>query len=398
MSRKELVEARLRRGWSQEDLAAKIEVRRSTVSEWERGVKAPYPTHVKRLCEVFGMTPEELGLHDNHITNDMMVSGKYIDDIIEQCTAGIEICRQLGNEQISSDNLQSAQTILASYVPMLQSISCIERTTPLLMQIYQIQHNNAYHLETISQALFYANEAVRYARKANDTTILTTTLHELASVYEWPLPGWSPRQRHSKSLELAEEMIHIQETKSNVPHRVQALNYIRHAKFQALSGLKQETYTSIGKAKDAQDHMIIDSTFNPTEIVNLLRQTAIAYSYLGEQAKAVDTFLQTLTINDDQIKPAIPAWPNKPEETPLSISNYIHISLLSETLYSMLRLLPPKKDKDLSVKLWKAALAKALELKSTTYYNEAQSLLTTMECIWPDDKEVADLCDLLVPW
>lgn len=74
-----------------------------------------------------------------------------------------------------------------------------------------------------------------------------------------------------------------------------------------------------------------------------------------------------------------------------------NFSLVAAT--NLVVLLPmAKKDKDLTIKLWKASLAKALELHSTTYYDEAQSLLRTMECVWPDDAEVADLRDLLVPW
>jgi hypothetical protein len=357
---------------------------RNTVSEWERGIKAPYPAHVKALCELYGMTPEELGLRDNNTINDITVNGKCIGDIITQCAAGIEICRQLSYEQISSENMRSAQSILATYAPILQALGSIERTASLLAQIFQIRRGNAYHLE-VPNVQLYGEEAVRYARLAGDTTILATTLHELASVYEWPLPGLSKHQRNRKSLDLVEEAVHVQETQQGVPHRIQAWNYIGQAKFQALNGLKQDAYTSIGRANDMQGHVTgpADSMFNP---VNLVRQAAIAYSYLHEQPKAVATFLEAVDINDSQIKPVIP------------MSNRLHISLLSEVLYSTLQLPPTKKDKDLSIKLWRASLEKALLLRSETYFSEAQRNLYTMECIWPDNAEIRDLRDLLIPW
>jgi transcriptional regulator with XRE-family HTH domain len=391
--RKELVEARKRKGWSQEDLAEKVGVHRNAVSEWERGVKAPYPVHVQRLCDLFGMTPEELGLMQNDTTNDIMVSGKCVGNIVEQCAAGVEVCRRLSYEQISSENIRSAQCMLTTYIPILQAVS-IGHTAPLLAQIYQIRRGNAYHLEGLSATLKYGEEAVHYARIADDVTILTTTLHELASVYEWPLPGIPLRQRHRKSLDLAEELIHIQETRSGVPHHIQAWNYIGYAKFQALNGLKQDTYTAIGKANDAQSHAIEANSeepityhvYSPVEPVNLVRQAAIAYSYLGDQPKAVSTFLQTIAINGDQAEPTMP------------ISNRMYTSLLSEALYSTLHLPMPKKDKDLSVILWKASLSKALELRSITYFSDAERNLHTMQGIWPDDAEIADLRDLLVPW
>lgn len=384
-ARKELVEARMRRGWSQGDLAAKLGMHRNTVSEWERGVKAPYPAHVKALCELYGMTPEELGLRSNNTTDDLVVSGRCMDDVIKQCARGIEICRSLSYEQITADNIATAQSILTTYVPILQAVQYMRCTAPLLAQIFQIRRGNAYHLEGQASTLAYGEEAIRYARIAEDATILATTLHELASVYEWPLPGMSSQMRNRKSLDLVEEAVHIQETRCGVPHRIQAWNYIGYAKFQALNGLKQDAYTAIGNANDMQGHVTgpADSMFNP---VNLIRQSAIAHSYLHEQPKAVATFLEAVDINDEQVKPVI------------DMSDRLHVSLLSEVLYSTLKLPPTKKDKDLSVKLWKASLNKALLLRSATYFSEATNNLNTMEAIWPDDAEIGDLRDLLVPW
>lgn len=389
-ARKELVEARLRRGWGQKDLAAKVEVRRSTISDWERGIKAPYPVHVQRLCDIFGMTPEELGLaykNTTKNTTNLLIHEGSIEDIIAQCVIGIDTCRTLGSEGGHSGIIAATQ-ILGTYIPMLKTLLSAQRhhsIAALLSKIYQIKQGNAYHLESTSQSLIYAQEAVRYARLSEDSTDLVIALHELTSVYEWPLPGLQSRQRHKQALQHMEEAVYIQEThRSNVPHQVQAWNYIGQAKFRALNGMKQESYRSIGKANEARQSGEFAGLYFNT--ANLSRQAAIAYSYLGEQPKAVSTFLQTVDINDDKVKPA------------LSMSDRFHVSLLSEITYSSLRLPMAKKDKDLTIKLWKASLAKALELRSTTYYDEAQSLLRTMECVWPDDAEVTDLRDLLVPW
>jgi len=384
--RKELIEARLRRGWGQGDLAAKVEVRRSTISDWERGVKMPYPVYVQRLCEIFGMTPEELGLIHKHTTNLLIHEGS-IEDIIAQCTIGTNTCRTLGSESGHSGIIAATQ-VLDSYIPMLKTLLPAQQhhsIAALLSKVYQIKQGNAYHLETTSQSLIYAQEAVRYARLSEDSTDLVIALHELASVYEWPLPGLQPRQRHKQALEHIEEVVHIQELRhAQVSHQVMAWNYVGQAKFRALNGMKQEAYRSIGNANEVRQSGEFAGLYFNT--ANLIRQAAIAYSYLSEQPKAVSTFLRTVDINDERVKPA------------LSMPDRFHVSLLSEIVYSSLRLPMAKKDKDLTVKLWKAALAKALELRSTTYYNEAQSLLCTMEGIWPDDAEVADLRDLLVPW
>jgi transcriptional regulator with XRE-family HTH domain len=54
--------AREERGWSQSRLAEELGVEEQTVRSWERGTRFPSPRFRNRLCEVFGMTLEQLGL------------------------------------------------------------------------------------------------------------------------------------------------------------------------------------------------------------------------------------------------------------------------------------------------------------------------------------------------
>lgn len=53
-------EARREKGISQEELAELVEVTRQTVSRWETGEGAPNAEYVKKLCEVFSMSADEL--------------------------------------------------------------------------------------------------------------------------------------------------------------------------------------------------------------------------------------------------------------------------------------------------------------------------------------------------
>jgi transcriptional regulator with XRE-family HTH domain len=56
-----LRQARKERCWSQADLAEQIGGTNETISRWENGVNTPQPEQLKKLCEVFGKTPAELG-------------------------------------------------------------------------------------------------------------------------------------------------------------------------------------------------------------------------------------------------------------------------------------------------------------------------------------------------
>ena len=54
------------RGWSQQDLVDEDErvlgLTARTVGRWESGQNKPSPYYAKRLCVLFGMTAEELGI------------------------------------------------------------------------------------------------------------------------------------------------------------------------------------------------------------------------------------------------------------------------------------------------------------------------------------------------
>jgi len=53
--------ARYERGWTQAELAEKVDTTFESVSRWERGIKVPGANYRKKLCDVFGKTAEELG-------------------------------------------------------------------------------------------------------------------------------------------------------------------------------------------------------------------------------------------------------------------------------------------------------------------------------------------------
>jgi transcriptional regulator with XRE-family HTH domain len=57
--------AREIREWTQPELAEKLGVAVRTVRAWERGDNSPIPLHRSRLCDLFDMTPAQLGLEED---------------------------------------------------------------------------------------------------------------------------------------------------------------------------------------------------------------------------------------------------------------------------------------------------------------------------------------------
>src|SRR5215472_16550650 len=61
-SRQRLVAERLRRRWTQQEVAEQIGTTPGNVSRWERGITSPGPYFRNKLCELFSMSAHELGL------------------------------------------------------------------------------------------------------------------------------------------------------------------------------------------------------------------------------------------------------------------------------------------------------------------------------------------------
>jgi transcriptional regulator with XRE-family HTH domain len=55
-----LRELRQAAGLRQEDVAKKLNVDQTAVSNWERGKNPPLPKYRKKLCKMYGCTEEEL--------------------------------------------------------------------------------------------------------------------------------------------------------------------------------------------------------------------------------------------------------------------------------------------------------------------------------------------------
>jgi transcriptional regulator with XRE-family HTH domain len=61
MINRRLIEARRARGWTQAYLASQLAVSSITVSRWENGIQVPQAYCVHRLCQIFGLTDQQLG-------------------------------------------------------------------------------------------------------------------------------------------------------------------------------------------------------------------------------------------------------------------------------------------------------------------------------------------------
>jgi transcriptional regulator with XRE-family HTH domain/DNA polymerase III delta prime subunit len=85
----ELIDARLRRGWSQQEVADRIGTTSVNVSRWERGATSPSPYFRQQLCVLFDASAHELGfLHTEKLSflaplSEPNEQAKYLSSYIE---------------------------------------------------------------------------------------------------------------------------------------------------------------------------------------------------------------------------------------------------------------------------------------------------------------------------
>lgn len=73
-TRSRLIEARKDRKWSQQEVASRIGTTSNNVSRWELGQTTPGPYFRAKLCALFGISVEELGLVDEPVVRELSSS------------------------------------------------------------------------------------------------------------------------------------------------------------------------------------------------------------------------------------------------------------------------------------------------------------------------------------
>lgn len=112
-----IVKLRKSKGWSQEELANRVQVSRQTVSAWERGLSSIDVDSMILLCHEFGLTVEEFlkqaageeTLEENS-SKDMQIVDKLTEIIAKQRTE---------QQQIEKDIVSKAKTLALKYFAIL---------------------------------------------------------------------------------------------------------------------------------------------------------------------------------------------------------------------------------------------------------------------------------------
>lgn len=116
-----IAKLRKSKGWSQEELANRVQVSRQTVSAWERGLSSIDVDSMILLCHEFGLTVEEFlkqaageeeKLEEN-TSKDMQIVDKLTEVIAKQRTE---------QQQIEKDIMSKAKTLALKYLAIIFAV------------------------------------------------------------------------------------------------------------------------------------------------------------------------------------------------------------------------------------------------------------------------------------
>ncbi len=195
MERKALINARLRKNLTQEELAERVKVQPNTVYRWESGMsRMPRGYNLHALCDVLGATAEELGLEGSETAQAeaTVFSEKRteptiaIGEFLPQCANALKACWHL----LHGRGLAVAPELLATYTPTLMVLMAApsayqETIASLATQAKILQAILAMHTMNIVGREVHSLEAVEYAALSGDSGLVAAAKMTVGYTYTY---------------------------------------------------------------------------------------------------------------------------------------------------------------------------------------------------------------------
>ncbi|MBV9689911.1 MAG: helix-turn-helix transcriptional regulator [Ktedonobacteraceae bacterium] len=307
-----------------------------------------------------------------------------IEDILTQCAAGIAACWHLSKSAEGSD-LALAFRCVSGYLPTLKAIvkdssQYRKAAATLAGQCALLQTMLGWHLQGLKEAEQYAQEAVIYSREAQDIPLLVSALDYAAWMHSYA-------KRDQQALHTIEQALPLLKPKSHIaplPSHLRGGVYSTLAVMQAKNG--QDAGDSLGLAREtffssASDEPCFVYIVDHRASGIVVNDAAVQY-YQGKAERALDALSQV--IDPETLVAKIPL----PERARI------------ETFNDMARAVLRSENKEMErvIYFWRAALEGALKLHSEQRFSEVLVTYEIMGSLWPREKRITELRDLVVHW
>ena len=121
-----IIKLRKANGWSQEELAEKLNVSRQAISRWEGASAQPDATNILQLSKLFGVTTDYL-LNDDYESDADIPKVKEQNKILQMNLCKIAIIGQVAALNVAMQSFQDIQT------PYMKTIELLIKIVPLLI-------------------------------------------------------------------------------------------------------------------------------------------------------------------------------------------------------------------------------------------------------------------------
>ena len=254
MERTKLKEARKKAKLSQGELADKIKASREAVSQWERAVADPQPSHARALYDVLEVDDsiDLLEIEDDlleEVPCESSLAGLWANDLLTNYVRGIAACQDL----YYNGNPHQVEAILPLYCNQTarlarQDSPLQQSAARLASQAQQLACELATDHEDFGTARQAGQQAFTYAQVAGDTNLQVNALISLANI-GWHLSSAQPCfiRKHSKdALQAYKQAVSL--LGKNVTPLLTGRTYAGIAEVYAMRGQFQEAMGAMGLA------------------------------------------------------------------------------------------------------------------------------------------------------
>jgi transcriptional regulator with XRE-family HTH domain len=452
MIRARLIEAREKRGWTQELLAERVGVDVATIRRWEHGNTSPQGRNIWKLMEILGVaseddldlgrrTPEKSesvlrsltrhscvvrlviavfsdtrGVFELQDTIREILEGltmdisrrealytlaalplatfstlhveKSDDEVLRKLAAGIAACEQLSRG--TATDMREASKVLTSYLPQLQTIARSSPSSKLRTQAAKLTTQVYIRKAVLATHLTGTRLALTHAGQSVEYAKASGEVGLMISALVWHAWALFSDGQASNAMDVALHAKYLVESTDGLSALTCSSVYAVAAKYQALNGsrYKSEALKTLHQARDKFED---------------------AGKY-NDKSMYMDNSLDVFMLVDGMVHyysgDATSAYavfsqvidPDSVQPKIAFSSKRLEIEAINDLTLASLKLPGPKKDKARSIQLWRAGLQGAIDLRSEQRFNEVVIAHHIMEALWDDDKDVKELRELLVHW
>ncbi len=398
--RDKLIEAREKKHWSREEAGKTLGIDHNTLYRWESGRTMPHGYHIRKLCEMYGKSAEELGLkeqpievpHAPPVSELFTTSSGIIDappfadvwaeDLLTIYARGIAACQDL----YYNGNPQHVEALLPLYSQ--QTALLAQQTGPLhqaaarlAAQAYQLTCELATDREDFGTAKQAGQQAFIYAQRARDVNVQVHALISLANL-AWHLSSAQSRfiQKHSKdALQAYQQAVLLLD--QNATPLLKGRTYAGMAEVYALRGQFQEAMRAMGLA---YEHFPMKPEDDP------------AYPYVRASRYSLYVF------GDAQARLLL-GQPKEAEHALIAMQKETHdpeiepITKVDLLYYQAEAKIQQGEIQPAMTILTEAALL-AKSLGSRLYFNKLAASYHQLEKQWPKERVVTTVEEVFQPW